>query len=183
MSSNRIKLPTTVITKLRAEELLGELALLKLEERTQKNALDRELTAAREKYETPLATIGKQLEEKTALLETWAAANPGEFPKNRKSLEMLHGTIGYRTGTPKLTKLAKWTWDRVLEKVKDLQLSTFVRTKEELNKEAIISAVQEARILPEEARQFGVAVVQEEAFFVEPKLEEQAARSTMEVAA
>jgi phage host-nuclease inhibitor protein Gam len=182
MSTNRIKLPSTIITRSRAEELLGEIASLKLEEREQKNALDRELTTARERFESPLTVLGKQIEEKTALLESWAAANPAEFPKNRKSIELLHGVLGYRTGTPKLKTLAKWTWDRVLEKLKDV-LPDFVRTKEEVNREALISAIGEGRLTPDDARQLGVQVVQEESFYVEPRLAEQSARTVQEVTA
>jgi phage host-nuclease inhibitor protein Gam len=176
MSNDRIKLPTTKITRARAEELLGELATLKLQEREEKNALDRDLTAAREAYEAPLLRLAKQIEEKTTILESWAAANPEEFPKNRKSIEMIHGILGYRTGTPKLKTLPKWTWDRVLEKLREM-LPEFVRTKEEVNKEGLIAAVGEGRLDPTEARQLGVQVVQDEAFFVEPRLSEQPARS------
>lgn len=185
MSSNRIKLPSTIITRLRAEEILGEIATLKLEEREHKVAMDRALTSVREQFEAPLDALVKQIGDKTALLETWASANPGEFPKDRKSIVMLHGILGYRTGTPKLKTLAKWTWDRVLEKLKELGDATagFVRTKEEVNREAIIAAVSEGRLLPEEARTVGVQVVQDEAFFVEPKLEDLAARNVKEVAA
>jgi phage host-nuclease inhibitor protein Gam len=176
MSTNRIKLPNTIITRARAEEILGELAVLKLEEREQKNELDRELTAARESREAPLLKLTKKIEEKTALLESWASANPGEFPKNRKSIELIHGVIGYRTGTPKLKTLPKWTWDRVLEKLKEM-LPEMVRSKEEVNKEGIIAAVGEGRLEPESARQLGVTVVQDETFFVEPRIAEQPARS------
>jgi phage host-nuclease inhibitor protein Gam len=182
--TNRIKLPTTIITRSRAEELLGEIAMLTIEQREQKNALDREMTAARERFETPLTTLGKQIEEKTALLESWASANPSEFPKGRKSIELLHGILGYRTGTPKLKTLPKWTWDRVLENLKSLGkvVAGFVRTKDEVNKEAIIAAVSEGRLEATEARQLGVQVIQEETFFVEPKLEENDARVTLESA-
>lgn len=183
MSKNRIKLPTTILTRARAEEILGEIATLTIERRAQQNELDRELTFAREKYEEPLSALVKQIEEKTALLESWASANPGEFPKQRKSIELLHGTIGFRTGTPKLKTLAKWTWDRVLEKLKQLgkPVADFIRTKEEVNKEAIITAVTTGTMLVGEERQWGCAVVQDEAFFVEPKLEAQHARTVQEV--
>lgn len=183
MSTNRIKLPNTIITRARAEELLGEVATLKLEEREQQNDMDRELTAVRERYEGPLTALGKQIEEKTALLESWASSNPDEFPKNRKSIEMLHGIVGYRTGTPKLKTLPKWTWDRVLERIKSLgeSVAAFVRTKEEVNKEALISAITEGRLLTDEAKQLGVQVVQDESFFVEPRLQTQEARTVAEV--
>ena len=181
--SNRIKLPQTILTRLRAEEILGEIATLKLEERDQKNAMDRALTSVREQFEAPLDSLAKQIGDKTALLETWASANPDEFPRNRKSIEMLHGVIGYRTGTPKLVKLAKWTWDRVLEKLQELDLLAFIRVKSEVNREALIAAVGEGRLLSAEARQLGVQVVQDESFFVEPKLESLETRTALETAA
>jgi phage host-nuclease inhibitor protein Gam len=182
MSTNRIKLPSTIITRARAEEILGEIAGLTIAERETKNALDRETTEARERHQPVLAQIAKQIEEKTALLESWASANPAEFPKHRKSIDLLHGTLGFRTGMPKLKTLAKWTWDRVLEKLRELSLAAFIRTKDEVNKEAVIAAVGEGRLLPEDARQLGVQVVQDETFFVEPRIEELPARSVKEAA-
>lgn len=179
MSTNRIKLPPTIITKLRAEELLGEVAALTLEERAAKTAMDHELTAVRAKYEGALDTLQKQIGDKTALLESWAAANPGEFPKNRKSIDLLHGTVGYRTGTPKLKALPKWTWDRVLEKLNQLAALAYIRTKEEVNKEAVLAAISDGSLLPEQARLFGVVMVQDESFFVEPKLEVMEARKVV----
>lgn len=181
MSTNRIKLPQTVITRARAEELLGEIATLTIETREQKNALDRELASAREKYEAPLVALGRRIEEKTALLESWAAANPAEFPKNRKSIELLHGSLGYRTGMPKLKTLPKWTWDRVLETLRTLA-AQFIRSKEEVNKEGILAAIIDGSLDASSARQLGVLMLQEESFFVEPKLETQDARSVQEVA-
>ena len=182
--TTRIKLPETKISRSRAEELLGEIATLTIEQRDQKNALDREITAARERYEAPLTALGKEIENRAVLLEAWAAANPAEFPKDRKSIVLLHGTIGYRTGTPKLKTLAKWTWDRVLEKLKELgaPVAGFIRTKDEVNKEAVISSYSEGHLDPATARALGMQVVQEESFFVEPKLEDQAARSTVATA-
>lgn len=181
MSTNRIKLPTTIITKLRAEEILGELATLKLEERDRKTEMDREITAVRERFEKPLHDLGKQIEDRTVLLESWASANPAEFGK-KKSIELLHGTVGYRTGTPKLKTLAKWTWDRVLEAIKTLGFDALVRVKEAVNKEAIIGAIGAGTFTDTEARAIGVQLVQDEAFFVEPKMEELAARTTTEAA-
>lgn len=181
--TTRIKLPTTIITRSRAEEILGEIAILKLEERDNKNALDRELTAARERYEEPLTILGKQIEEKTAILERWADQNPEEFPRGRKSIEMMHGLLGYRTGTPKLKLSRGSSWDAALEIVKVIaKFNPFVRTKEEVNKEAILAASSQGHITEAELKQIGVKVVQDEAFFVEPKLAEQEARETVKAA-
>ena len=178
--TNRIKLPPTIITRTRAEEILGDIALLKIEEREQKNALDREITAARERFEAPLATLGKQIEEKTALLERWADQNPEEFPKGRKSLELTHGTLGWRTGNPKLKLTRGSSWEAALTIVETIsKFAHFLRVKKEVNKEAILAAASQETISEAELKQIGVKVVQDESFFVEPKISEQEARETV----
>ncbi len=172
MPTNRIRLARPLIdSRAKAEEILGEIALLTLERNGQKLEMDRELTAVREQYEVPLTALGKQLEEKSALLEGWAATNPEEFPKGRKSLDMLHGVIGYRTGTPKLKTVLRKTWDAVLETLKAFHLTQYVRIKEEVNKEAIIADAQAGNVDEATLRKVGITVSQEESFFVEPKLE------------
>lgn len=173
MATNRIRLARPLIdTRAKAEALLGEIALPTLERNHCTLDMDRELTTVREHFESPLTAIGKQLEEKTALLEGWAAANPEEFPKGRKSLDMLHGVIGYRTGTPKLKALLRKTWDAVLQTLKAFGLAQYVRVKEEVNKEAIIADSQAGNVDEATLKKIGVTVSQEESFFVEPKLEE-----------
>ena len=177
----RIKL-NQQITRARAEEILGEIATLKLERNQQTNEMDRDLTAIRERYETSFEALDKQINEKVALLETWAAANPDEFPKNRKSIEMIHGLIGYRTGTPKLKTLLRWTRAKVLEHLQDNEGNEYIRTKEEVDKDAILSDYAQKILNEERLKKIGVQVVQDETFFVEPKLQEIDNRSTKEAA-
>lgn len=185
MSINRIKLPSTVITRARAEEILGEIATLTLGVREYKTAMDQTLTKVREEYQPLIAMNEKDIEEKTALLESWASANPAEFPKDRKSIALLHGVLGYRTGTPKLKNLAKWTWESVLGAIKALENlpQAWVRVKEEINKEAVLASYAQGFALDSDLRQLGMKVTQEESFFVEPKMEETKARTVKQVAA
>jgi len=183
MSANRIRLARPLIaTRAQAEATLGEIALLTIERNEQKLAMDRGITAIREAYETPISTLGKAIEEKTALLETWASANPDEFPPGRKSVEMVQGVIGYRTGMPKLKTLLRWTWAKVLDAIKAAGITEFVRVKEEVDKEAILSAFAQERVTSADLKHFGVEVAQDEAFFVEPRLEALENRVTKEAA-
>ena len=176
--TNRIKI-TQPLTRNRAEELLGEIAVLTLERNERKIEMDRRLTAVREEFEAPLSSLGKQIEEKTTLLEAWAAANPDDFPKNRKSIEMTHGTIGYRLGTPKLKTLMRKTWDQILELIRANDWTQFIRTKEEVNKDAILAEYGQDRLSDQQLKHIGVQVVQDESFFVEPKLEDLKNKTTV----
>jgi phage host-nuclease inhibitor protein Gam len=179
----RIKLPSTIISRTRAEELLGEIASLKVDDRTLKTQMDRELTEVRDRYTGSIVTLEKQIEEKTVLLESWAAANPAEFPKGRKSLELLHGVLGYRTGTPKLKLLGRRTWELVLEAMRGTPLRGLIRTKEEVNKEGILAGYAQNTIRDADLAEIGVKVVQDETFFVEVRLEELATRQTQQAIA
>jgi phage host-nuclease inhibitor protein Gam len=77
--------------------------------------------------------------------------------------------IGFRTGTPKVTKDRKFSWEDVLDMVKE-KFPSLVRVKCELDKEAIIAMRENEQFLDLQKTCF-VDVVQDEAFFVEAKLQ------------
>jgi phage host-nuclease inhibitor protein Gam len=180
MSKTRTRIVKPLIdSREKAEACLGEIVTLTIEQRRIQNALDGEITAARERHEEPLALLATQIEHRQELLRVWAEANPEEFPAGRKSVEMTHGTIGFRLGTPKLKALLRKKWEAILETVKAFGLTQYVRTKEEVNREAIIADYQQHEIGEDTLRKIGVAVVQEEAFFVQVNLTEQPTREAV----
>jgi phage host-nuclease inhibitor protein Gam len=93
---------------------------------------------------------------------------------------MVQGTIGFRLGTPKLLTIARKKWDLILDTIRGMDLPSYIRTKEEVNKEAILSDYGQDLISDTTMRQIGVQVVQEESFYVEPKLQDLANRQTTE---
>lgn len=176
--TNRIRLTRPVVdTRAQAEQVLGDFALITLERNEQRIEMDRSLTAIREQYEVSITALQKQLEEKAALLNAWLDANPDELPKGRKSLELLHGVVGYRTGTPKLKTLLRKTWASVLDTIKAFGLAgQYLRVKEEPNKEALIADITSGALSEADAKKLGVRVDQEESFYIEPRLEDLSAR-------
>jgi phage host-nuclease inhibitor protein Gam len=170
MSKNRIKITAPVIrTREEMEALVGQIADLKICEAKTKAAMDKELTAVRRRYEADLALINDALAPKMECARAWAEANPSEF-NGAKSIELLHGTIGWRLGNWQAKTLSGWTWDRVLEKLESLggKFRDFVRVKKEVNKAQIIA--ERENLGPEELRSIGVRITQEEAFFIDPKM-------------
>jgi phage host-nuclease inhibitor protein Gam len=88
----------------------------------------------------------------------------------KKSVDGSHGTIGFRTGTPKLKMLKGFTWNAVTNLLGEF-LPGYVRTTTEAAKDKLLAD----RNNPEVAELFpkvGISVVQDEAFFVELKKEE-----------
>jgi phage host-nuclease inhibitor protein Gam len=135
--------------------------------------MDQEIIEIKGIYAAEISRQDDLIQAASADLEAWALAHPSDFIKP-KSIEMLHGTIGFRTGTPKLKLLRGWTWEKVTQAVGVL-LPNFIRNKPEVDREAILGQRDElAEFLPS----VGLKVDQDEAFFLIPKLTDPETKAT-----
>jgi phage host-nuclease inhibitor protein Gam len=168
MKTNRIKNTVTVIrTREAMESLIGEIAALKNQQRLLTAAMDGQIQSIREGYEAQLAAQNEALDQKMEHARLWSEANSQEFGAAR-SIETVHGSVGWRTGQPALKTAPGWTFDRVLQTLKSAGASGYIRVKEEVHKQNLLS---DRDVLgPEKLRELGLRVVQEETFYVEPKL-------------
>lgn len=172
---NRIKNTQPALrTRSDVEAVLNDISLVTINRNRAHLAMDAEITAIKERHEASITECNKLLAEKTDLIRSWAEANPSEFG-HAKSLDLFHAVIGWRTGQPQLKTLSGWTWDRVLEKLKSAGRHFYIRSKEEVNKQQIIA--DRELLTPEELRNLGVRVIQDESFFIDPKLTELENRS------
>jgi hypothetical protein len=93
--------------------------------------------------------------------------HPEVFGKN-KSLVMVHGTIGFRTGKHQCKALPGWTWDKVRSHLLNKGLG-YTDSKVTVDKDGLIADREKLGLTGLAER--GVCVIQEESFFVEPKRE------------
>lgn len=135
----------------------------------------------REKRADELTRLSDEREKAFDTLQAYAVENQAELFIKKKSLDMTHGTIGFRTGTPKLKTLKGFTWASALNLVKEF-LPSFIRTTEEIAKDKLL-ADRDTRYyegaddtvgvpMVEQMAKCGIMVTQDETFFVEPKKEE-----------
>ena len=152
-----------------AEAAFGEFA--KADARSQQiNAkMDLEMAKIREKYQDELNELQEIKDGKFQILDEYARQNPQLFEK-RRSIEFVHGLLGYRTGTPKLKLMKGFNWAKVLDNLKHY-LPEYVRTTEEPAKDRLL-ADREVIAVKESIGKCGAFVDQDETFFVEPKKEE-----------
>ena len=180
MATRQKKTVISGVTREAAEEAFAQYA--KADASINKIQAEVELKCAqiREKWQDKLSALTVERGEAFDVLQGFAAEHPELFTK-KKSLEMVHGTIGFRTGTPKLKTLKGFTWASALELVKRV-LPVYVRVKEEIAKDRLIDDrdVEDVRIevgggevvpMAEAMKGCGLEVVQDETFFVEPKSE------------
>ena len=124
----------------------------------------------REKQADRLSQLDREREQAFDVLQAFAVENQAELFSKKKSLDMAHGTIGFRTGTPKLKTLKGFTWASVLQMVREF-LPGYVRTSEEVAKDKLLADRDEEGMYDKMAK-CGITVAQDETFYVEPKKEE-----------
>ena len=71
--------------------------------------MDIEMTRIREKYQDELAKLQETKDNAFDVLQAFAMENKGELFSKKKSMETVHGTLGFRIGTPKLKTLKGFT--------------------------------------------------------------------------
>ena len=138
----------------------------------------------REKRQSDLTRLTAERDAAFEILQSFATENQTELFAKKKSLEMAHGVIGFRTGTPKLKTLKGFTWASALELVKTF-LPSYLRQTEEIAKDRLLAdrdleavsitddgLTKHDVAMSQAMAKCGIQVVQDETFFVEPKGEE-----------
>ena len=128
---------------------------------------DRQIRAAREKYEEVLlgrdATILKITENAAKIAEK----NPSVFGRDRKSVALTHGVIGFRDQPARVAIRPSMSEDEAIQNLIDSGLEKFIRYRPELNRSAILQADRDDIIRLAEN---GVSIEKACArFFIKPK--------------
>lgn len=132
--------------------------------------MDVEMTRIREKYQSELQQLNEEKDKAFDVLQAFAMEQKDVLFVKRKSLDTTHGTLGFRTGTPKLKTLKGFTWASVTNLLQEF-LPNYVRTVTEPAKDKLL-ADRDDEIVQKSLGKVGLTVVQDESFFVEPKKEE-----------
>lgn len=171
-SSRRVKAPVlTPQSSAQAEIILGDYAAADAKIQQLTAAMDERITKIRDEYAEELQSQNDVRKEKFEALQLFAESNRQLFEKKR-GLEMAHGVVGFRTGTPKLSTIKGFTWAAITNLLKS-KLPAYVRMVEEPAKDKLLAD----RDKPEVSQYLnkegvGCQVVQDETFFVDLKKEE-----------
>ena len=158
------------VTREQAEQAMADFAKADATERSLTAKMDLELARIRDKYAAQLADIARDKDKAFELMQAYATERRDELFTKKKSLEWAHGTLGFRTGTPKLKTLKGFTWASALQLVKEF-LPDYLRHTEEIAKDKLLADREVEDMVPQMTK-CGIAVVQDETFYVEPKKEE-----------
>jgi phage host-nuclease inhibitor protein Gam len=168
MATRAKKILVSSISHEEAEQAMSIFAQCNTQLKLIESRMEEEKQQITNKFMGEITRLKASMDEQVEMLQVYGQKYKDAW--KGKSLELIHGKIGFRTGNPKLVKDRKFTWDAVTELLKKT-FPSFVRTSYEINKEALI-AFRDKKEFDEIKDSCYVDVVQEESFYVEANKEE-----------
>lgn len=164
-----------ITTRDEAESVLNEIAIMANAKRKITADMDAAILEIKNRCQPDLTRCDEQITAATERLAEYATEHVEIFPKNRKSVEWMAGTFGFRIDTPSLGLARRdFGWAKILVMIVGRRLRKFVRTKLEVDKDAILAHCgtleKPTRFQQKFLPTLGLKLVQEEKFFVEPDL-------------
>jgi phage host-nuclease inhibitor protein Gam len=168
MATRAKKILITSVSHEEAEQAMAAFAQCNTQLKLIESRMEEEKQQIDNKFLGEITRLKDSMEEQVKMLQVYGL----QFKESwkGKSLPLIHGKIGFRTGNPKLVKDRKFTWDAVTELLKKA-FPAFVRTTYEINKEALI-ALRDKEEFEGIKDSCYVDVVQDETFYVEANTEE-----------
>jgi len=120
-----------------------------------------EIATIKQRYEEQAKPLGDDIRQLSQGVQVWCEANREAITQGGKVkfATLTTGKVNWRTRPPKVTLRGK---ESILENLKRLGLARFVRTSEEINKEAMLNEPALAKTVP------GVNITQGEDFVITP---------------
>ncbi len=119
-------------------ELINQIGRLSREITITQAWMNDEIAAITDRYTAVFTPLQEQVKSLTSGVQSWCESNRDELTHNGKSKtgQFVTGTVQWRQKPP---SVAVRGVESVIEALKQFGLVRFVRTKEELNKEAILN--------------------------------------------
>ena len=166
---------TTIASRDDLERRVGDYAEATAKMAEIEAQMNLEIAKIREKFESRVCDIKSDADEIFDDLNAYASLHPEIFAAGRKSVDLIHGTIGFRTGQPRLSMPRGKSDDDLCSSMLALPaVACFVRRTNLVDKSAVIGALTSEKPSASKAvlDSIGFRVTQAERFFVDPKYEE-----------
>jgi len=155
-----------------AARLVGMYAAMSAVLANRQADLDADLDRARKKHEPAILKCTTEMKGIENDLKRWAKANKRRLFAASRSMNFPRGEVGFRLGKWRVKTGRGVTLDACAKRLKGFRWGAkYLRAREpDVNREALIE--DRERLTAEQLEAAGVAIVQDEKFFVEPKVDE-----------
>lgn len=119
-----------------ANDLLGVASAIKRSLGNIENTMNESIDQAKREAEADSHSLKQRLNEIEASLLAYAEYHKAELFKNKRSVELMHGSLGYRRSS-EVKPAVKKRWLDVLDKIKNLGFTEAIRIKEDPNKDIL----------------------------------------------
>jgi len=142
-------------------EYIAEIGRLQRQRQRIEADMNDEIARVKEKFEALAQPLGDDIRQLSKGVQTWCDANRAQLTGGGKVkfAQLPTGKINWRTRPPKVNLKGK---EVIIETLKRLGLTRFVRTIEEVNKEAMLAEPEVAVSVS------GVSITQGEDFVITP---------------
>lgn len=142
-------------------EYIAEIGRLQRQRERLQASMNDEISAIKQKYEEQALPLGQDIKQLSEGVQIWCEANRIDLTDNGKVkfAQLASGKVNWRTRPPKVTLRKK---DQIIEACHNLGLTRFLRTTEDINKEAMLAEREVAETLQ------GVSITQGEDFVITP---------------
>lgn len=169
--TKRIKAPV-ILTREEFEIVVDRVAIHTTRLRELEAARDDAIQQVQTAFAADVTRHKQYIEADCTLCEKFAEEHRAELlPGKAKSAETPLSRYGFRTGMPQLKLRARMTWDQVVVILQEQKRAMWLRTKIEAAKDVILAACQARPETAEIAAGIGMRVVQDETFYIEPKVD------------
>jgi phage host-nuclease inhibitor protein Gam len=163
--------PCIVTSREGMEATVADVVRLKLEFAQKTAAMELEVAAVQKRYQAQLLEISNKIETKEAGIFVFCQTNRRELFAEKKSIDLLLATVGFRTEPPSVEKKGKDTWGAIAKRLASLDWGVAYVTEPapEIDKKALLA--DRAKLTPEQLDQAGIRFEADEVFYINPKSE------------
>ena len=155
------------ITTAQFEDAMEKYAHAEFREAEINKSIEADVNEVLEKYEDELLTLAQGKSIAFAIVQGYCLNNKETLFGKRRSIGTSHGIAGFRLGNPRLKTAKGMNWNGIVAELKE-KLPGYIRTTEEPAKDMLLADRNKenvASVLVE----IGVAVAQDELFYIETK--------------
>ena len=160
------------ITPEQFDNALAQVASIDAQIEKKTAQMDVEVNKIREKYSASLNELEAEKEKQKILVKTYCVENKRELFANMRHIDTVYGAVGFQLGTPAVKWVKDFTEAMSVKKLKDNPgLKIYVRTIEEVNKQALIAERDNPMVAPL-LEECGIRITQTESFYIKLKKED-----------